>query len=165
MMVPVDVRNVGGTSNNARDGRLLLEEDDHSIKEDFMNEDQSGVQVNHPTSPHGSVQSSFNLNSNNGADDTAWTDQDVILFEIENSRGDPDQCEVTVSDPYDNNSFTATDTISWQSGDTSIQYIEFSNFPLQADQVTPMDKCHYTMSVTNTLDGSGTEVSVNIYRG
>lgn len=129
-----------------------------------MNENQSEIQVSHPISPHGSIQSSFFLNSNNGADGTAWIDQNVLLFEIENLSGDPDQCEITVSDP-DNNSFIATDAINWQGGDTSIKYVEFSNFPLLADQVTPMDQCHYTMAVANTVDGSGTEVSVNIYRG
>jgi len=123
------------------------------------------MQVTYPTAPHGSDQSDFNLASNNGATGQAWTDNNVLLFEVENSRGDPDQCVVSVSDYYGNNSFASTGTLNWQSGDTSIQYVEFSGFPPQADGVTPMDQCNYQMSIVNTVDGSGTEVRVRIYRG
>jgi len=123
-----------------------------------------GVQVNYPTAPHGVSQSSFDMNSNNGASGTAWTDNDVLLFEVENSRADPDQVVVSVSDAYGNSSFAATGTLTWQSGDSSTQYVEFSGFPPQSDG-TAMDKCSYQMSVVNTVDGSGTEVAVTIYRG
>lgn len=123
------------------------------------------VQVNKPTAPHGISQSDFNLNSNSSVTGTAWTDNDVLLFEVENSRGDPDQCDVSVTDYYGNNSFAAGGTLTWQSGDTSIYYLEFSGFGLQADGVTPMDQCNYQMTIGNTVDGSGTEVRVRIYRG
>jgi hypothetical protein len=124
------------------------------------------VQVNYPTAPHGVSQSDFNMNSNNGASGTAWTDNNVLLFEVENSEGDPNEVTISVSDYYGNNSFAATGTLDWNAGDFSIQYVEFSDFPLQADQVTPMDQCNYVASVVNTTDAnSGTEVRVRIYRG
>jgi hypothetical protein len=126
-----------------------------------------GVQVNYPIAPHGNDQSDFNMNSNNGATGTAWIDNNVLLFEIENLRADPDQCVVTVSDSSGNNLFAATGTLTWQSGDYSIQYVEFSDFPPLPDgDNTPPDQCNYQMSVVNTVDGSsGTEVRVRIYRG
>jgi hypothetical protein len=131
-----------------------------------MNNGDASVQVQYPTSPHGDDQSDFNLNSNNGASGTAWIQNNVLLIEIENSSGDPDECTVTVSDYYGNNAFSATGTANWQAGDKSLQYIEFSGFPLQTDQVTQMDQCNYMMSVVNTTDNnSGTEVGVRIYRG
>ena|SRR5271166_4360479 len=124
------------------------------------------VQVNYPTAPHGTSQSDFNLNSNNGATGHAWTDNNVVLFEVGNSGSDPNQCVVSVSDDSGNNLFAATGTLTWQSGDSSIQYVEFSDFPPQGDGVTPTEMCAYQMSVVNTVDGnSGTEVSVRIYRG
>ena len=124
-----------------------------------------GVQVNYPTAPHGTSQSDFDLNSNNGATGTAWTDNNILLFEVENSESDPDQCVVSVSDNSGNNLFTATGTLTWQAGDSSTQYVEFSGFPPQADG-TPKEQCNYQMSVVNTVDNnSGTEVRVTIYRG
>lgn len=124
------------------------------------------MQVNYPTAPHGVSQSDFDMNSNNGASGTAWTDNNVLLFEVENSEGDPNEVTINVSDYYGNNSFVATGVLDWDAGNFSTRYVEFSDFPLQADQVTPMDQCKYVASVVNTTDNnSGTEVRVRIYRG
>lgn len=124
------------------------------------------MNVNYPTAPHGDSQSDFDMNSNNGATGTAWTDNNVLLFEVENSEGDPNEVTIIVSDYYGNNSFNATGVLDWAQGDFSIQYVEFSDFPLQADQVTPTDQCNYVASVVNTVaNDSGTEVRVRIYRG
>jgi len=83
---------------------------------------------------------------------------------IENEHGDPDTCLIVLTDSHLNNSFTGEAIITWDQDDTSAVCVQFSDFPLQGDQVTPMDECDYSISVFNTLNNSqGTEVSAQVF--
>lgn len=109
--------------------------------------------------------SSFNVNSTSAATGTALSSPGqslVVQIGIENDRGDPDTCTLAITDSYGNSSFQGIATISWEQDDTSLVWIQFSDFPLQADQVTLMDKCNYSISVSNQ-DGTGTEVFAQVY--
>lgn len=48
-------------------------------------------------------------------------------------------------------------SIDFPQGDTSVVVVEFSGFPFQADQVTPMDKCDYR------LDLVGSQASYQVF--
>jgi len=86
----------------------------------------------------------------------------VVQVGVENYIGDPDTCTIVVTDPHSNQSFQGVATITWDSDDTSTQWVQFSNFPLQADQVTPMDKCNYSIAVSNN-NNTGTQVYAQVH--
>ncbi|GAC1380019.1 MAG: hypothetical protein NVSMB33_05690 [Ktedonobacteraceae bacterium] len=111
--------------------------------------------------------SSFNANSTYAATGVALASPGQLLtvqVGIENYRGDPDTCTIQLTDPYGNQSFQGVATISWNENDTSTVWVQFSGFPLQADQSTPMDKCNYSIAVLNIIDNSqGTDVNAQVY--
>ena len=88
----------------------------------------------------------------------------TVQIGIENWRGDPNTCTIALTDSSSNNSFYGEAIMSWEEGDTSLAWVQFSDFPLQADQVTPVGECDYSLTLTNSIDGSsGTEVSAQVY--
>ena len=111
--------------------------------------------------------SSFNVNSTFAATGRALASPGQFLtvqIGIENGSGDPDTCTIVLTDSHMNNSFNGEAIITWDQDDTSTVWVQFSDFPLQADQVTPMDECDYSISVFNTLHNSqGTEVFAQVF--
>ncbi len=111
--------------------------------------------------------SSFNVNGTFAATGTALASPGQLLtvqIGIENSVGDPDTCTIVLTDSHMNNSFIGEAIITWDQDDTSTVWVQFSNFPFQGDQVTPMDECNYSISVFNTLNNSqGTEVFAQVF--
>ena len=110
--------------------------------------------------------SSFHVTSTSAATGRALASPGQLLtvqIGIENGRGDPDTCLIVLTDSHLNNAFTGEAIIIWDQDDTSTVWVQFSDFPLQGDQVTPMDECDYSISVFNTLNNSqGTEVSAQV---
>ncbi|MBO0783134.1 MAG: hypothetical protein J2P37_30330, partial [Ktedonobacteraceae bacterium] len=103
--------------------------------------------------------SSFNVGSTYAVTATALASPGQLLtvqVGIENGRGDPNTSTIVLTDSYSNNSFNGEAIITWDQDDTSTVWVQFSDFPLQADQVSPMDKCDYSISVL------GTEVSAQV---
>lgn len=110
--------------------------------------------------------SSFNVNSTFAATGTALASPGQLLtvqIGIENSRGDPDTCTIVLSDSSGNNGFNGEAIITWDQDDTSTVWVQFSDFPLQADQ-DPVSECNYSISLLNTLNNSeGTEVFAQVF--
>ena len=111
--------------------------------------------------------SSFNVNNTFAATGRALASPGqplTVQIGIENGRGDPNSCTILLTDSHMNNSFNGEAIITWDQDDTSTGWVQFSNFPLQADQVTLMDECDYAISLVNTLDSSqGTEVFAQVF--
>ena len=112
--------------------------------------------------------STFNINSNSPTPaGTALASPGALLtvqVGVENTLGDPDRCTITVSDSFGNNSFFGQASVEWPENDTSIQFVQFGDFPLKADQVTPMDECNYVLSLVNVADpNTGTEASASVW--
>jgi hypothetical protein len=124
------------------------------------------MQVTDPNSPHGSVQHSANINNNNNSSGDVFIDNDVLLFEFTNDRGDNDTVSVDLFDDQSNGPINgASGSVTWSGGMTGTQYIEFRGFPTRADG-SVMDSCNYTATLTNNDDNNaGTELMMNIYRG
>jgi hypothetical protein len=119
-----------------------------------------------PSPTASTTPSTFTVNSNGPAPGRALSQADQLTVQIgvENNRGDPDRCTIDVSDSYGNASFSARVTVEWAENDTSIQYLQFSNFPLQQSQVTPMDKCDYALSLVNvTNPNTGTQINASVW--
>lgn len=77
--------------------------------------------------------------------------EDLLLqASIENDRAEANAVTVAVTDSHSNNSFLGEVSIDFAEGDDSTVFVEFSNFPLQADQVTPMDKCEYRIHLVGS---------------
>ena len=55
---------------------------------------------------------------------------------------------VAVTDPSGGNGFFGQGTISWDDGDAGIAWIEFTGFPLQADQVTDTGECGLSLQTS-----------------
>src|SRR5262245_43672595 len=106
--------------------------------------------------------SSFNVNSDSPTPVGTALASPVLTVQVgvDNSlRGDPDRCTITVSDSSGSNLFLGQASIEWPADDTSTQFVQFSDFPLQADQVTPTDRCNYVLSLVNMTDpNTSTEV-------
>jgi hypothetical protein len=81
---------------------------------------------------------------------------------ITNDRSDPDRVTVSVSDPSGSQAFAGQAVIDFDDGEDSAVWVQFSNFPLQADQVTPTGECNYSISVQNRESSSGTQVSYDL---
>jgi hypothetical protein len=80
------------------------------------------------------------------------------------SRGDADRCIITASDSSGSASFFGQVSIEWPENETSTQFVQFSNFPLQADQMTPVDRCNLVLSLVKVDDpNSGSEISATVW--
>ena len=101
----------------------------------------------------GSNPSSANVSSAGDARGQALASPgEVLLVQvgIENFRSEANTVTVTVTDAHLNESFFGQVELDFDEGDDSTAFVQFSNFPLQADQVTPMDKCDYRISVVGS---------------
>jgi hypothetical protein len=74
----------------------------------------------------------------------------LVQIGIENFRSEANTVTITVTDSHANESFIGQAIADFSEGDDSTAFVQFSNFPLQADQVTAMDKCDYRISVAGS---------------
>jgi hypothetical protein len=74
----------------------------------------------------------------------------LVQVGIENFRSEANTVTITVTDSHANDSFLGQAVLAFDEGDDSIAFVQFSDFPLQADQVTPMDKCDYRINVVGS---------------
>lgn len=74
----------------------------------------------------------------------------LVQVGIENFRSEANTVTVTVTDPHANDSFLGQAVLTFAEGDDSTAFVQFSDFPMQADQVTPMDKCDYRINVVGS---------------
>ncbi len=70
---------------------------------------------------------------------------------------------LSVSDTSGSGFFFGEAFLNWVADDTSLAWVEFSGFPLQADQMTPTGECDYSISLTNDIDSSGVVVEANVF--
>jgi hypothetical protein len=75
----------------------------------------------------------------------------LVQVGIENFRSEANTVTTTVTDSHANDSFLGQAVVNFSEGDDSTGFVQFSNFPLQADQVTPMDECDYMINVVGSL--------------
>ncbi|MEH0474956.1 hypothetical protein ACN6K4_005716 [Streptomyces hayashii] len=98
--------------------------------------------------------SSFNVGSLAPVTDTALATPGVKLtvdVQAENTKGVANSLTVAVTDPSGSNGFFGEGTITWEDGDSGVAWIEFTGFPLQADQVTETGECGLSLQ-TSTED-------------
>lgn len=81
----------------------------------------------------------------------------LVQVGIENFRSEANTVTITVTDSHANDSFLGQAVVNFGEGDDSTAFAQFSNFPLQADQVTPMDECDYRINVV------GSSVSYQVF--
>jgi hypothetical protein len=74
----------------------------------------------------------------------------LVQVGIENVRSEANTVTVTVSDSHADGSFLGQAELAFDEGDDGVAFVQFSDFPLQADQVTAMDKCDYRISVVGS---------------
>jgi hypothetical protein len=104
--------------------------------------------------------SSFNVGSLAPVTDTELATPGVKLtvdVQAENTTGAANSLVVAVTDPSGTNGFFGQGTISWDDGDDSVAWIEFTGFPLQADQVTDTGECGIS------LQTSAQDVAVRVF--
>ncbi len=82
----------------------------------------------------------------------------TVDFSIENSRGEANTVTIVTSDPSGSNAFLGEGVITWAEGDTSTAWVQFTEFPLQADQETPTGSCDY--AITSLTDASASVFTV-----
>ena len=95
--------------------------------------------------------SSFNVGSLAPVTDTALASPGVKLtvnIQAENTKGVANSLTVAVTDPSGSNGFFGQGTISWDDGDGDVAWIEFTGFPLQADQVTDTGECGLSLQTS-----------------
>lgn len=98
--------------------------------------------------------SSFNVGSLAPVTDTALATPGVKLtvdVQAENTKGVANSLTVAVTDPSGSNGFFGEGTITWEEGDSGVAWIEFTGFPLQADQETETGECGLSLQ-TSTED-------------
>jgi hypothetical protein len=81
----------------------------------------------------------------------------LVQVTIENFRSEANTVTITVTDSHANDSFLGQAVVDFGEGDDSTAFVQFSDFPLQADQVTPMDECDYRINVV------GSSVSYQVF--
>jgi len=74
----------------------------------------------------------------------------LVQVAIENFRSETNTVTITVTDSHANESFLGQAAMAFDEADDSLVVVQFSDFPLQADQVTPMDKCDYRINVVGS---------------
>lgn len=121
------------------------------------------LKITNPSTSHGSVQSSFNISNNNSTTGNTFIEKDVLLFELTNDRREAETCQVDLIDDSGNGPLGSA-SVSWSDGDGGTQFIEFSNFPVDASGEL-LDSCDYEIWLVNDKSDSGVVASVNIYRG
>ncbi len=87
----------------------------------------------------------------------------TVQISAENDRGDGNTCTFVVTDPEGSGLFLGEAALTWQEGDTSTGWVEFSGFPLRADGVSPVGDCDYSISLVHDTDSSGTRIGVRVF--
>jgi hypothetical protein len=77
----------------------------------------------------------------------------IVQIGIENNRGEANTITITVTDSHSNQSFVGQAEIDFGEQDDSTVFVQLSDFPLQADQVTPMDECDYRINLVGSSAG------------
>jgi hypothetical protein len=98
--------------------------------------------------------SSFNVGSLAPVTDTELATPGVKLtvdIQAENTTGVANSLTVAVTDPSGSNGFFGQGTISWDDGDADVAWIEFTGFPLQADQVTDTGECELSLQTSTEV--------------
>ena len=98
--------------------------------------------------------SSFNVGSLTPVTDTELATPGVKLtvdIQAENTTGVANSLTVAVTDPSGSNGFFGQGTISWDDGDADVAWIEFTGFPLQADQVTDTGECELSLQTSTEV--------------
>ncbi|ELP62168.1 hypothetical protein ACKI1I_28850 [Streptomyces turgidiscabies] len=96
--------------------------------------------------------SAFNVGSLAPVTDTALASPGVKLtvdIQAENPKGVANSLTVAVTDPSGSNGFFGQGTITWDDGDSGVAWIEFTGFPLQADQVTDTGECGLSLQTSS----------------
>jgi hypothetical protein len=108
-------------------------------------------------------QSSFEMTNNNPDDSRVLFSNDLVVFELDNTRGDDVRVDIVLADDQGNGLLPDGNAeVSWNQAGK--RYVRFSRFPLRADQTTPMDSCEYEITLTNNTDANtGTAIQVAIY--
>jgi len=103
----------------------------------------------------------FRISNNHTTTSRILFDGDVIVFEFDQSAAHNVNCQITLSDDAGNGLLCQTDIDLHDAGKA---YVQFSRFPLQADQSTRMTSCSYEVAITN-LDRheEGVELWMRIY--
>ena len=98
--------------------------------------------------------SSFNVGSLTPVTDTELATPGVKLtvdIQAENTTGVANSLTLAVTDPSGSNGFFGQGTISWDDGDADVAWIEFTGFPLQADQVTDTGECELSLQTSTEV--------------
>jgi hypothetical protein len=98
--------------------------------------------------------SSFNVGSLAPVTDTELATPGVKLtvdIQAENTTGVANSLTLAVTDPSGSNGFFGQGTISWDDGDADVARIEFTGFPLQADQVTDTGECELSLQTSTEV--------------
>jgi hypothetical protein len=98
--------------------------------------------------------SSFNVGNLAPVTDTELATPGVKLtvdIQAENTTGVANSFTVAVTDPSGSNGFFGQGTISWDDGDADVAWIEFTGFPLQADQVTDTGECELSLQTSTEV--------------
>jgi hypothetical protein len=98
--------------------------------------------------------SSFNVGSLAPVTDTELATPGVKLtvdIQAENTTGVANSLTLAVTDPSGSNGFFGQGTISWDDGDADVAWIEFTGFPLQADQVTDTGECELSLQTSTEV--------------
>jgi hypothetical protein len=75
----------------------------------------------------------------------------TVDIQAENTTGVANSLTLAVTDPSGSNGFFGQGTISWDDGDADVAWIEFTGFPLQADQVTDTGECELSLQTSTEV--------------
>lgn len=99
------------------------------------------------------AESSGEVTSNSDVTGTALASSAALIMQIgiDNSlTGNANTATISVTDSHSNQSFVGQAEIDFADQDDSTVFVQFSDFPLQADQVTPMDQCDYKINLVGS---------------
>lgn len=81
----------------------------------------------------------------------------TVDIRVKNSHGGANAVTAQVTDPSGSGGFFGEGSLTWDDGDDSEVWIEFTDFPRRGDQVTETDPCGYSVSA------SGDDVAVTVF--
>ncbi|MFI0903111.1 hypothetical protein ACH4TE_06120 [Streptomyces sioyaensis] len=95
--------------------------------------------------------SGLGTSTNSPQSDTAHSSPGKPLtvdIRVKNSHGGANTVTAQVTDPSGSGGFFGEGSLTWDDGDDSEVWIEFTDFPLRADQVTATDSCGYSVNAS-----------------
>ncbi|MFI1304394.1 hypothetical protein [Streptomyces sioyaensis] len=72
----------------------------------------------------------------------------TVDIRVKNSHGGANTVTAQVTDPSGSGGFFGEGTLTWNDGDDSEVWIEFTDFPLRPDQAGATDECGYSVSAS-----------------